>query len=88
MVTAVGMRFREVEHEFKTSTYRLEADPENQFDNNAIKIVDNETEQHVAYVSRETQYEADLSRVYVKEHYISPLACRLMVVRKSESSSQ
>ena len=62
MITAVGMRFRGSHVFRRNNLYALEPEPTNPYDANAIKVMlGNE---HVAYVSRDTQHAADTSREY------------------------
>ncbi len=61
-IVAVGMRFRG-NHIFRnTNSYTLEREPTNPYDPDAIKIMHGST--HVAYVSRDSQYKANIRKVY------------------------
>ena len=61
-IVAVGMRYRG-NHIFRPDNdYKLLREPTNSYDPNAIKIMFGA--RHVAYVARDSQYMADLNKVY------------------------
>lgn len=77
MISAVGARFRGNHQYVLGGAYILVAEPTNQHDPNAVKVM--HEGKHVAYVSRDTIGSADLGRVYtpISEFNAGGLVCHM-----------